>query len=323
MELKEKYVKAIKRFFIFIRLFLIFVYIYVSIKSIFIRKIKEKKEQNYKYFFCFASMGRSENMYIKDIIDYYTKIGVDKFYIGDNNNKNEEPMSKVLKEYISKGLVEIIDITGIRKDQTDYFGDVYELHKSECKWMSFFDLDEYLSFRNQPNMTIQKYFSNPKFEKCNVIIINWVIYNDNNLIRYDNRSLNERFTHGIFNQDNNRFIKSIIRGNIYFKPWDYDQTSHRPNHHLRTCDSNGDRAKTFNDVLKPPKIDKIYLKHFVTKTVEEYLNKYKRGYTSRYLNLEGWIENFFSFNNVTKEKVKYLEDYFNITLEKYHFVFQK
>ena len=53
------------------------------------------------------------------------------------------------------------------------FGEVYEKHKSECRWMSFFDFDEYLEFRHANNIiNIQTYFSKSKFEKCNVILIN-------------------------------------------------------------------------------------------------------------------------------------------------------
>ena len=44
--------------------------------------------------------------------------------------------------------------------------------------MSFFDFDEYLSSK-QKNNSIENYFSKSNFEKCNVILINWIIYNDN------------------------------------------------------------------------------------------------------------------------------------------------
>ena len=117
-------------------------------------------------------------------------------------------------------------------------------------------------------------------------------------------------------------MKSIIKGNIRYNPWDTDQTSHRPNHHLRTCDYSGTRAKTFNDVLKPPRVDKIYLKHFVTKTIEEYVtNKINRGYTSMYIDRNKWVDNFFTYNRVTKAKVKYFEKTLNMSFPKYHYIF--
>ena len=90
---------------------------------------------------------------------------------------------------------------------------------------------------------------------------------------------------------------------------------------MRTCDSNGNRVKTFNDVIIPPILDNVYIKHFVTKTIEEYIDKIKRGHPSQSFLLSKWIDNFFKINTVTLEKVKYIENKLNITFEKYHYIF--
>ena len=304
----------------FIKFLIFFIYIFIIFRSKFIKLKKIQKEQKYKYFFCFTSMGKLENKYVKELINYYKEIGVDKFYLADNNDNNSyEKLSDLLKNNILDGLLDIIDVRGIKKDQTQLFGEVYEKHKSECKWMSFFDFDEYLSFK-QTNISIQNYFSKSNFEKCNVILINWIIYNDNDIVKYDNRSLNERFSNQLYNSESNKFVKSIIKGNLNLNPWVYDQTSHRPKHQLRTCDSNGNRVKTFNDVVIPPIIEKVYLKHFATKTIEEYIEKIKRGHPSQTILLNKWIDNFFKLNKVTKEKIALIENLFNLTFEKYHSV---
>ena len=313
-----KYGKIIN---IIIKLLITILYIYFIIKSKYIKLNKLEKEKNYKYFFCFTSMGKLENKYVNELIDYYKKIGVDKFYIADNNDNYSEKLSDILKKYILDGLVDIIDITGIKKDQSQLFGEVYEKHKTECRWMSFYDFDEYLEFKQtNNNINIQNYFSQSIFEKCNVILINWIIYNDNDIIKYDNSSLNERFTNPLYNSEANKFVKSIIKGNLNWNPWVYDQTSHRPKHQLRTCDSNGNRIKTFNDVIIPPILDNVYLKHFATKTIEEYIEKIKRGHPSQILLLKKWIDNFFNLNKITEEKVKLIENKLNISLDKYHYI---
>ena len=320
--MKLIYKKTIEKFMKFIiKLIMIILYIFIHIKSKFIKLKKLEKELKYKYFFCFTSMGKLENKYVKELIDYYKNIGVDKFYLADNNDKNSEKLSDILNDYILDGFLDIIDVTGIKKDQTQMFGEVYEKHKSECRWMSFFDFDEYLVFRYSNNTNyIKNYFSKSNFEQCNVILINWVIFNDNNIIKYDNRSLNERLTNPLFYSESNKFVKSIIKGNLNWNPWIYDQTSHRPKHQLKTCDSNGNRVKTFNDVIIPPVIDHAYIKHFATKTVEEYLEKIKRGHPSQTILLDKWIDNFFKINKVTESKVKLIENSLNITLDKYHSV---
>ena len=303
-------------------LFLLLLIIY---KSCSIKLEKIEIEKNYKYFFCFSSIGKLENNYVKELVDYYKNIGVNKFILGDNNDKDSERLSDVLQKEIEEGLVDILDFTGRRKHQTDFFKDSYEMYKDKCRWISFYDFDEFLELKEgNQSLTVQSYFTEEKFQHCDVILINWLIFNDNNLLKYENKPVTERFTKALYKSRDNVFVKSIIKGNIRYNPWDTDQTSHRPNHHMRTCLYNGQRAKTFNDVLKPPRIDGVYIKHYVTKTVEEYiLNKYKRGYTSRFIDHNLWVDNFFAFNKVTKEKVEFIEKTLNKTFPKYHYAFNK
>ena len=303
-------------------LFLLFLIIY---KSCSIKSEKLEIEKNYKYFFCFSSMGKLENKYVKELVDYYKNIGVNKFILGDNNDKDSERLSDVLQKEIDEGLVDIMDFTGQRKHQTDFFKDSYEMYKEKCRWISFYDFDEFLELKEgNKSLTVQSYFTEEKFENCDVILINWLVFSDNNLLKYENKPVTERFTKALYESKVNIFVKSIIKGNIRYNPWDTDQTSHRPNHHMKTCLYNGQRAKTFNDVLKPPRLDNIYIKHYVTKTVEEYvLNKFKRGYTSRFIDHELWVDNFFEYNSVTKEKLEYFEKTLNKTFPKYHYVFEE
>ena len=314
---KDKDISIKKVFFKICELFLLLLIIY---RACFIKLEKLETKKNYKYFFCFSSIGKLENNYVKELVDYYKNIGVDKFILGDNNDKDSERLSDVLQKEAEEGLVDILDFTGRKKHQTDFFKDSYEMYKDKCRWISFFDFDEFLELKE--GNTVQSYFTEEKFKNCDVILINWVVYNDNNLLRYDSRPITERFTRALYKSKKNVFVKSIIKGNIRYNPWDTDQTSHRPNHHLRTCLYNGQRAKTFNDVLKPPRIDDTYLKHYITKTVEEYLlKKYKRGYTSRFIDENLWVDNFFAINKVTKEKVEFIEKTLNMTFPKYHYVF--
>ena len=50
------------------------------------------------------------------------------------------------------------------------------------------------------------------------IIFSWLIYNDNDLVYYDNRTLLERFTRPSFEDPANIFVKSIFRGNLDRQP---------------------------------------------------------------------------------------------------------
>ena len=83
-------------------------------------------------------------------------------------------------------------------------------------FLNHFDFDEYLRIYpgNNKTTSINEYLSNPVFDKCESIGINWLIYSDNNLLFYDNRTVLERFTSPNYNDVDNKFVKSIIRGKL-------------------------------------------------------------------------------------------------------------
>ena len=56
-----------------------------------------------------------------------------------------------------------------------------------------------------------KYILSEIFNKCQTVFFNWIIYNDNNLIRYEKRNLLERFINPAIREYPG---KSFVRGNI-------------------------------------------------------------------------------------------------------------
>ena len=156
------------------------------------------------------------------------------------------------------------------------------------------------------NKNIKDYFLNTKFDKCETVFFNWIIYNDNNLITYDNRSLIERFTHPALNHSSG---KSFVRGNIenVMVP-----TSHMPGINVHQfCNSKGENIypKNFlsNIFEENPK---AYIKHYYTKTIEEFCNKINRGDAHFHKNHPNYISTiknklrfFYQLNKITKEKI--------------------
>ena len=64
-------------------------------------RIKDiKTDSNYEYFCCFCSMGKQENLYARELINYYLNLGIKKLVLGDNNLPNTEKLSDVLQDYI-------------------------------------------------------------------------------------------------------------------------------------------------------------------------------------------------------------------------------
>ena len=163
---------------------------------------------------CLCAIGKKENLYVEEFVEHYKKLGYDKIFIYDNNDKNDENLKDVLDKELSENYVSIIDFQGYRgkkeMPQIDAYYDCYKNNYNKYDWFSFFDIDEFLEINN--NKSIKEFLSDKKFKKCYNIIINWVVYTDNNLVYYDNRKLQERFTEPLLNNSINKHVKSTIRG---------------------------------------------------------------------------------------------------------------
>ena len=309
----------------YFRYYLKISYLIIIILFIFFPRTKSKKEQHkieFTYFACFGTIARKENLYIRDLISYYLSIGFDKFILGDNNYPNIEKLSDVLQDYIYNNIVDIIEAYGSSITQNEFFGIIYEKYKTKCAWISFFDIDEYLRINSEDNqiISIKEYLSNPIFEKCESICINWLIYSDNNLLFYDNRSVLERFTSPNFTHKENRLVKSIVRGNLNKKVFYKERlNNHVPDKRVHICNSLGKRLRHFDGFyIKPPILKYAYLMHYTTKTVEEYINKLKRGKNgNENYNITHRIELFFEINNFTEEKLNMFEKAFNRTFNQF------
>ena len=91
-------------------------------------QINQKKINNYlnNIKVCLCTLGKNENKYIKEFVEYYKKYGVDKIILNDNNDINGERFEKVIGDYINQGFVEIKNWRGIEKAQFNIMNDCYQ-----------------------------------------------------------------------------------------------------------------------------------------------------------------------------------------------------
>ncbi len=311
---KKKYLlKSQKKISIksYVYYFLLFLIIFFLILKV-VRKTPNKFEE--KNFICFCALAKKENLYIRELVNYHKNIGFSKFILVDNNDVNSEKLSDVLQDYIKSGLVEIINSIGQSINQGSTYQYLYENYKDKCQWINFFDCDEYLVLypQNGKNITIREFLENPRYDKCESILINWLMYDDNDLLHYENRTLIERFTRAVREHKANRFVKSITRGGLNRTLFGFDKSSHFPSDKLILCDSSGKTSDRYSDVIEPPIYEFAHVSHYSTKSTEEYVNKIRRRYPGvNNTNYEESIDVYFGTNKFTKEKLKIFEDSFN------------
>ena len=276
------------------------------------------KDPNFEYFCCFCTMGKEENLYVRELISYYQKIGVEKFIIGDNNFLNSEKFTDVIQDYINNGIVDLKNLRGKKIKQGEFFSDMYEEYKKKCKWITFFDFDEYLTMVNKKGKYISlQEFLNKDFDKCETIIVNWLMYTDNGYAYYNNKPLIKRFTTSDYNNPANIFEKSIVRGNLNYSIFGKGESNHIANPNIALCNTKGEKYNSFLSIKDKLMNARALLMHFNTKTAEEYAKKIDRGYPGYVKEpLNNRLDLFFHHNKLNMKKIKVFEKYFHIDLQK-------
>ena len=282
-----------------------------------------KKEKEIKIAIC--TIGKKENLYVKEYIDYYIKLGVDKIFIYDDNDLNSEKIA----DCIDNKYQGYIKIYQNKKDklfynQSEAFTNCYQNIKEIFDWVLMIDMDEYL-FINKDEL--KTYLLKPIFNKCDFIKFHWVHPTDNNHLYYENKSLFERFKPPY---KKSIFIKSIIRGNISNLKYLVHSPYISPFRNI-SCNNVGKIIKNDDinyEYIDKINIDKAFIIHFNYKSTEEFIKKYKRGYSDWFgERIKGFlglkIDNYFSDNEITNEKINYMEKELKINLSKYKNILKK
>jgi len=262
-------------------------------------------------------IGRLENQYAVEFVEWYKKLGFDKITIYDNNHMGEEHFEEVLQSYIDEKLVEVIPYRNMENVQMRAYSDCYTRYKyaNDYDWVAFFDFDEFLVLKN--HSTIQEYLEwvNTKGD-FDCVKVNWMIYTDNNMIENDGRPVNERLKTPMdydkkvgFNFPQNNHTKSIVKCKT--DNFEIGWNPHVPIITKKICNADG-VAINNSSPFTPYTFENAYLKHFSTKTIDEFIHgKMVRGLGDRthanYMKIVP-INEFFKINDMTPEKKKYLEE---------------
>ena len=285
-------------------------------------KINEKKAK-----VCVCTVGKEENKYIKEYISHYKDLGVDKVFLYDNNDISGEKFEEILSEYIKDGFIEIFNRRGKIHPQLNIYRECYNKNKKNYDWFIFFDIDEFIHLNNYSN--IKDFLGEKKFDKCELIYFNCIRHTDNDLLFYDNRTLEERFPIILWN--NKMYtLKTIIRGNINKNI--HFTTSHWLNRRLKGgCDVEGrtvipKRNVKLGYTINHPRFKLYYIDHYCFKSTEEYINKINKGdgifgYNNRTKMHK--INLYFGYNKITNEKINLMENKTGLNLSKFKLMIKK
>lgn len=234
-----------------------------------VKLMNELKHNNTqpKYYLAVCAIAKNEGPYFKEWIEWHHKMGVDKFYVYDNDST--DCIKEVLAPYIESGLVEYTFFPGFKKQLAAY-DDCLEKHRFDTRWIAFIDLDEFIV--PIKDKTIPEFLS--RFENFPAVEVNWLIYGSGGAKTKQPGTMMERFKyHSLPEHYLNRHVKSIVNPRRVFSMIGCHEVARISGY---AADSHGNLIKQ-NFWDREPQQDVIRINHYAVRSYEEFVEKQSRG----------------------------------------------
>lgn len=280
-------------------------------KELFIQEYQNRKRMEQLNKIALCAIGRRENQYAREWVEHYLHLGFDHLYLYDNNREGEERLADVLDGEIAQK-VTIVEWKKEADAQRSAYNDCYERYGKQYDWLAFFDFDEFLHIVSGED--VHTFMNHYRDFQC--VLLNWMNYTDNNLVENDGRPVQERFTEPMEKKrkvggdfPENDHVKSIVRTRI--AGLKFQKNPHVPTVPVLSC-CKANRKACKQKARQPYNHSVAYLKHYSTKTIEEWLTtKWKRGVPDRDIEQfrKDYADFFFMINERTEEKEAYVRQW--------------
>lgn len=263
-----------------------------------------------------CALAKNEHLYINEWLEHYFKLGFDKIFIFDNDDKGSPYIKDTIKvEYLNK--IKIINARGKswKGMQHDFYTNFYEAEKDNFDWCLYCDIDEFLTGIDN----IKDFLSNKRFNSYSQIRIKWKLFGDDNQIERDmNKPIMECFTKVITKSLTNDLQrpntlqnqgKTIIRGhlkNVRFCSVHYASNTNRVI--LSSCLPSGIRCWSGVAITEDYSKETVFLNHYMTKSLSEFVNQKLSRTDAVFGDRKLKLNYYWRINDKTDEKIKYLKD---------------
>ena len=269
-----------------------------------------------------AAFGRLKNRYAKEWVEHHKQLGFNHIFIGDNNYDGEEYFEDILQQYIDEGFITIINYRNVESNFFEgnklfkFYNEIYFKYSNNYDWIAFFDFDDFLILKYDSN--INEYLSRKCFIRKNQILINRKTYTDNDLVYDDGNSCLDRFTTPLeyYKYINNftkipvnEYTKFILRTHLTELKFTSSHNAYSDLINKTTVNNMGMTIE--NDQYTehyPINYYFAYIKYFPTKTIDEWLKSDLFKKCKNNDQIKKHIELFFKYNNITNEKLNYLNN---------------
>ena len=222
-----------------------------------------------------VSISKNEGPYLREWIEYHKLVGVDRFYIYDN--ESDDNTKEVLEPYIKDGTVVYHFLPNHPITQLvphiEAFNDAIFKYRNKTKWMALIDIDEFIV--PVEKNTIIEFLAD--YEYYPAVVVNWVGFDSNG---HDKKptahggllTANYTRVRKDYNVPFNRYVKSIVNPKLVVKYL----SAHDGLYYLNTSAVTENFERTRGMTTKFHSSNKIRINHYKTKSREEYLYKITR-----------------------------------------------
>lgn len=146
----------------------------------------DKRQLKYRVSLCLIF--KNEAPFLKEWLDYHLTIGVDHFYLYNNNS--DDNYRDILAPYVADGTVTLIEWPE-QNSQFKCYNHCYDTYRNESNWISFLDADEFIcpKYKNNINDWLKD------FDKYPGVMINWILFGTSGKLVHDyNQNVIEQYT---------------------------------------------------------------------------------------------------------------------------------
>lgn len=151
-------------------------YTYIIKNSI--RIFGKKDDRQLKYRISLCLIFKNEAPFLKEWIDYHRTIGIDHFYLYNNNSTDN--YVDVLDGYVKEGIVTLIDFP-YNHAQMKAYEHCFENFKGETNWIGFLDADEFVCPRYDDDINVWL----SKYNKYHSVLIYFHVFGTGGQLQHD------------------------------------------------------------------------------------------------------------------------------------------
>ncbi|MCF2447702.1 glycosyltransferase family 92 protein [Dyadobacter sp. CY345] len=225
---------------------------------------QEKKQSYYLTICCIV---KDENEYLKEWMNYHIKIGIEHFYIYDNESKIA--VSETLKMLGLENYATVIKIYGKAKQVTAY-NDCLKRRSAFSQWIGFIDADEFIVPKSTSG-DLPGFLKD--FENVGGLGINWLVFGSSGYIKRTLRSqLRSFLKRSQASFPINRHVKLIVQPRFVKRSIGAHLFSYKKGH-FAVNEHFSQITSSYSDTS----VDKIQINHYYCRSLEEYQDKVERG----------------------------------------------